>query len=144
MALRVVLDANVLVPGFVGRGAPARLIEIWRNGEMELIVSEHLLGEVERAYSDPYYASRVSSDQVYRIMKVLREEATGTLLTFLVSGVATQPKDDLILSTAMSADAEYLATRDRQLLRLERYQTVTILHPVDLVLLIEYHRHTGP
>ena len=48
-------------------------------------------------------------------------------------GVATQPKDDLVLSTALSAQAAILCTRDKQLLKLRSYQTVVILSPGELV-----------
>ena len=138
MKPRVVLDANVLVPGFVSSGsASSRLIDLWRIGEIELIVSQHLLGEVERAYSDPYYARRVDAEHVLRILALLRDEAIATPLTVPVSGVATQSKDDLVLATAISGGAEYLATRDRQLLRLQRYQGVAIVHPVDLLRLLD-------
>jgi putative PIN family toxin of toxin-antitoxin system len=131
---RVVLDTNVLVPGFVGSAsASARLIDLWRSGVYQLIVSEHVLAELERAFADPYYAARVSSEQARRILALLRTEAFLTPLTVSVSGVATQPKDDLVLSTGLSGDASYLATRDRQLLKLERYQGLVILHPADLL-----------
>lgn len=50
-----------------------------------------------------------------------------------VFGVATQPKDDLVLSAALSAGTSYLGTRDRQLLKLGSYQGMHILHPADLV-----------
>ena len=57
----VVLDANVLVPGFVGTmgSVSTRLIDLWREGHYDLVISEHLLGEVKRALDDPYYRSRV-------------------------------------------------------------------------------------
>jgi len=141
----VVPDANVLVPGFVSSGsASSRLIDLWRSSEIGLIVSAHLLGDVERAYAGSYYARRVSPEQVRRILEAPRVEATMTPLTISVTGVATQPKDDPILSTAVNNAAEYLATRDRQLLKIEHFQSVLILHPVDLLRLLEYNRSQYP
>jgi predicted nucleic acid-binding protein len=46
-----------------------------------------------------------------------------------VQGVASHPEDDLILATAVSAQADYLVTGDRQLLALGRYQGVEIVTP---------------
>jgi putative PIN family toxin of toxin-antitoxin system len=131
---RVVLDTNVLAPGLVGStSASARLIDVWRSGAYELIVSEHLLSELARAFTDPYFATRLSPEQTGRIFSLLRTEAILTPLDDVVSGVATQPADDLVLSTGLSAGASYLGTRDRQLLKLERYRSLTIMHPVDLL-----------
>ncbi len=65
-------------------------------------------------------------------MALLEAEATVVVLTVPVTGVATHPEDDLVLSTAASAAADYLGTRDRQLLRLGTFQGVRIVHPADL------------
>lgn len=135
----VVLDANVLAPGFVGTAsASVRLVDLWRAGAYELVVSAHLLGELARAFADPYYAARLSAAQAGRILALVRSDAHLTELTVPVSGVATQPKDDLVLSTALSGGAGYLATRDKQLLKLGGYLGVTILHPADLLDLLAH------
>jgi predicted nucleic acid-binding protein len=44
---RAILDANVLAPGFLGAvSTSAQLIQLWRQNADELVMSEHLLGEV--------------------------------------------------------------------------------------------------
>ena len=97
------------------------------------MVSEHLLGELARTFADPYYAARVRPDQASRILALLRTDALLTPLTVSVAGVATQPKDDLVLATALSGGAGYLATRDKQLLKLGSHRGLIILHPGDLL-----------
>ena len=130
----VVLDANVLAPGFVGAAsASVRLIELWRAGGYELVVSEQVLGELKRAHADPYYRTRVSPERAERILALLRTDARLTPLTVAVSGVATQPNDDLVLATGLSAGASFLGTRDRQLLKLDAHLGMRILHPADLL-----------
>ena len=135
---RVVLDANVLAPGFTSRvGAAGRLIDLRRAAVYELVVSDHNLAEFERTYGDRYYRSRMTDPQIARIRASLRAEAIVTELTISVVGVATQPQDDLVLATAVSANGDYLATRDKQLLKLGNYRDVRIVHPVDLVDILE-------
>jgi predicted nucleic acid-binding protein len=47
MVIRVVLDANALVSGFPATSETmANLIEHWRAGTFELVVSEHIINEV--------------------------------------------------------------------------------------------------
>ncbi len=135
---RVVLDANVLAPAFVNPAAAAgRLLAQWRTGTFELVVSEPILAELRRTYQDPYYTRRVPPELVEAAVVLLRTEATLVELTIPVAGVATHPEDDLVLSTAASAGADYLGTRDRQLLRLSTFQGVRIVHPADLTDLLE-------
>lgn len=131
---RVVLDANVLAPGFTSTGsASSRLVDLWRGGAYDLVLSEHLLAELARTFADPYYRARVSPEQVMRTLTLLRQEAVVVELTVSVTGTATQPKDDLVLSTALSGAASILCTRDKQLLKLRSYRSLAILSPGELV-----------
>jgi predicted nucleic acid-binding protein len=68
---------------------------------------------------------------------LLEIEANVVELIVPVSGVATHPEDDLVLATVASATADYLGTRDRQLLKLAMFQGARIVHPADLAALLE-------
>lgn len=136
--MRIVLDANVLAPAFLGTTSNSvRLINLWRRGVYELVVSEHLINELVRAYNDPYFRRRITPPEVASIEVLLRRRALLTPLTVSVIGVATQPKDDLVISTALSAGASHLATRDRQLLKIGNYQGLHIVPPGKLLALFE-------
>jgi uncharacterized protein len=131
---RVTLDANVLAPGFTSRGsASSRLIDLWRTGAFELILSEHVLKELARTLTDPYFATRLPHDDAAAILMLLSTTATVPGLTVEVSGVATHPEDDAVLATALSGQATILCTRDKQLLKLRSYQSVIILSPGELL-----------
>jgi putative PIN family toxin of toxin-antitoxin system len=131
---RITLDANVLAPGFTSQAsASARLVDLWRAGAFELIVSEHVLQELARTLADPYFAVRFSREDAVAILALLSTNATVTELTTQVRGVATHPEDDAVLATALSGQAAILCTRDKQLLRLRSYQQVAILSPGELV-----------
>jgi putative PIN family toxin of toxin-antitoxin system len=134
--IRVVLDANVLAPGFATRArttSAAQLIDMWQRKEYELVVSDHLLMELANTLAEPYFQKLFPQDDVHDLLLFLRREALVTELSAIVKGVATQPEDDLVLATGVSAGASYLATRDRQLLKIGFYQRLHILHPADLV-----------
>jgi putative PIN family toxin of toxin-antitoxin system len=131
---RITLDANVLAPGFTSHGsASARLVDLWRDGAFELILSEHVLQELARTLADPYFATRLSREDAAAILTLLRTNATVTELTAQVRGVATHPEDDEVLATALSGQAAILCTRDKQLLRLRSYQLVAMLSPGELL-----------
>src|SRR5215216_2284631 len=104
--IRVVLDTNVLAPGFstkIRTTSAAILLDMWARQVYELVVSERLLAELTNTLAEPYFAKRFSLDEVGEILARLRLQAFTTELTRLVSGVATQPADDLVLSTGLSA-----------------------------------------
>jgi putative PIN family toxin of toxin-antitoxin system len=128
--IRAVLDTNVLASGFASdRGTPGQLLLAWTYGGFELIVSTHILTELTRTFAAPYFRERLSSQQIAANLALLRDEATSAPIITQVHGIATHPEDDLVLATAVSGQAEYLVTGDRQLLHLGTYQGVAILSP---------------
>ncbi len=93
------------------------------------MVSQHVLDELRRAFATRYFTRHLSAQQIAAALTALAAEATIVPLTVAVHGVATHPEDDLVLATALSAQADYLVTGDTQLQRLGAYQGVTILSP---------------
>ena len=132
--ITAVLDTNVLVSGLVGQRRrpltpPAALIAAWRSGEFELVLSADILMEVERTLQKPYFSHRISNDQRLQLLTVLRRRSRIVRLTKRVSGVASHPADDLVLSAAVSAGARYLVTGDGPLLALGSLRRVRIVSP---------------
>jgi len=54
-------------------GAPARLVELWLEGDLELVVCKTLLDEVQRTLNQPKIGSRVSSEDALRFVRLLQE-----------------------------------------------------------------------
>ncbi|MFT4037532.1 MAG: putative toxin-antitoxin system toxin component, PIN family [Thermomicrobiales bacterium] len=136
--IRATLDTNVLAPGIAGAGSLSnRLFRLWREGAFVLVISDHILQELERALNDSYFAARVPRSTVAEAMRQLSVYATVIDLTINVCGVATHPEDDLVLSTALSGNASVLCTRDKQLLKLGNFDGIDILSPGELLARIE-------
>lgn len=131
----VVLDANTLASMAVARlgGTLGTILALWRQARFEVVLSRHVLDELTRALDDPYFSRRLSASDVSRYLDFVRSATRVIPLTVLVQGVATHPEDDLVLSTALSGQADYLVTGDNQLLKLGSYQTVLILSPRDFL-----------
>jgi uncharacterized protein len=130
---KVVLDTNVLASGLAGFRTPsstvAKLLKLWRLGGFELVTSEPIVTELAHTLQSAYFRRRLTPAQINSAMSLFRSETTITPVTTKVQGVATHPEDDLILATAISANAAYLVTGDTKLARLGRYKAVTILSP---------------
>ena len=128
---RAVLDVNVLVSAFPApTGTPALLIERWLLREYELVLSEHILMGLARAWAKPYFQARYSVDQAQHAVRLLRDYSTIVVPVTTVHGVADDEEDDLVLATAVAGSVSHLVTGDRGLLGLETYQGVDILTPI--------------
>ena len=131
--IAAVLDTNVLASGIVGfrnpASVPGQLLRAWRQSRFELIVSGPILTELSRTLAKRYFRRRLTAQQLRRTHRLLRRRAVPVRITSVVTGVATHPEDDLILSTAISAQAGYLVTGDHQLRSLGSHGNTVILSP---------------
>lgn len=116
--MRAVLDANVLVSGLLSReGAPALLIGRWLAGSYELVVSEHLLEELERTLAYPKIEDRVPREDARRFLSLLRDTAHMAADPAERPRRSADPGDDYLLALAEAA-AAILVTGDRHLVEL--------------------------
>ena len=131
--IRVVADTNVLASGLAGYDAlespPALILDAWRNGRVQLVVSAPILAELRRTLAKPYFAQRFTTMEIERALHLMRHRSTFIHVLADVQGIATTPEDDLILATAVAGEASHLVTGDRQLRILGEYQGVTIVGP---------------
>jgi putative PIN family toxin of toxin-antitoxin system len=140
--IKAVLDTNILASGAAGfqipQSIPGHLLRAWQAGQFQLLISEHILGEVSSTLQKPYFLSRLTPEQIARFELLLVEEATVVSLTVDVQGVATHPEDDLVLATAVSAQADYLVTGDGPLRRrVPSYQGVQLVTAREFADLLE-------
>jgi putative PIN family toxin of toxin-antitoxin system len=138
---RVVLDTNVLVSGFPEsrhpERAPAQLVLRWREGGYLLLASDQIRIKFARALRKPYYQARFTQEQVQAAEHLLKAQAQSVAVEVQVAAVATHPEDDAILATAISGQADFLVTGDRQLQRLGTYQGIAIVSPREFLTLLD-------
>src|SRR3954451_7835680 len=119
--IRAVLDTNVLASGALGLTGgvtpPALLLHHWRADRFRLIISAYIEEKLRTTLAQPYFKRRISSEDRELFLILLSKFAEHVAVRRRVAGVATQPEDDPILATALSARADYLVTSD---LRLQR------------------------
>jgi len=119
--MRVVLDTNVLVSGLArAGGAPGRVIQAWRDGQFDLVVSEALLEEAARVFGYPKVRALldkggITSAMTTEFLEILRFKA----ITVNTDGVAVPAMpadaDDLhVVQAFIGSGAEFLLTGDRR------------------------------
>jgi uncharacterized protein len=116
--VRAVLDPNILIAALLSpSGAPAQLISGWLRGEFELVVSETLLTELERALAYPKLHRRVTPDEATAFAALLRHDATLAADPPNPARRSGDPGDDYLLALA-EAERALLVTGGQHLLTL--------------------------
>jgi putative PIN family toxin of toxin-antitoxin system len=125
-ALRVVLDTNVLVSALAYPGSiPGRILNAWREGEVDLVLSRYILDEMVRVLPRLPRITLTAAE--------IRDLADSFLFLAEIVEPSTEPEatlrdpaDQLVLGTLRATQADYLVTGDKDLLALgERYPIVT-------------------
>jgi putative PIN family toxin of toxin-antitoxin system len=116
--VRAVLDVNILISALLSpQGAPAELLMRWVAGEFELVASDALLAELERALGYPKVRSRVPPGEAARFIDGLRRSAELVPDAQPSQARSADPGDDYLLALAETASA-VLVSGDRHLLDL--------------------------
>lgn len=130
--IRVVLDTNVLISALLFKGELTRMVGLWQRGKMIPIISKETFDELRTVLEYPKFSlSRAE------IKSLIEQE----ILPFFevvnvskhVKGACRDPGDDKFISCAISANADYIVTGDRDLSDLKKYQSVRIIHASDFI-----------
>ncbi len=116
--MRVVVDPNVIIAALLSPGGgPAQIMRRWLTAEFELVVSEALLDELERALAYPRLRRRIAREEARELVSLLREGAV--LASDPDSGRyrSADPGDDYLLALA-ERERAVLVSGDRHLLDL--------------------------
>jgi uncharacterized protein len=130
---KVVLDTTILVSAFlraVPGGAAFDLLRRAHAQDYELVLSRDILAETKRVLERTRLRSRYSyaDDAVRQYCDDLSRLAT-VLSQIPNIRVVRDPNDDMILACALAGDADYLVSRDDDLLSLHSYGGVEIVTP---------------
>jgi len=134
---KAVFDSTVLVSAFLSKTGISRdLLHRGRAGSFTICLSEEILTEIERVLLE---YPRIRKRYHYRD-EVVREYAAllrivSQVLTDLpkIKPVVRDPNDDMIIACAVKAGADYIVTRDKDLLTLGVYKDIRIVSPEEFV-----------
>lgn len=125
--VRAVFDTTILASLSVATQDPlAYLRRATEQRLFELCASDFILDEVGRTLKKPYFVSRLP-DHGAAYLGMLRQVVTVVPISVALVGVVSDPNDDPILSTAVSAQAQYLVSGDKAVLAVGQVQVTSII-----------------
>lgn len=127
--MKILLDTNVLIAAFVGRGVCADLLEhcVERH---DLFTSEFILDEFGEKLVGKFKAEPGEAKEA---IQLLRSRLTVISYTPLALPVCRDPDDDNILAAAVSGKCDCVITGDKDLLVLKQFRSCLILSPSDFL-----------
>jgi putative PIN family toxin of toxin-antitoxin system len=119
---RVVVDTNVFVSSFWG-GNPEKLVRLFIQGKVALILSPAIIEEVERVLA------RIlgKNPDVADLISLLKLKAIVVSPQKVFSTIKDDPHDNKFLDCAFAGEAQFIVSGDRHLLRLRKFKDVRIV-----------------
>jgi putative PIN family toxin of toxin-antitoxin system len=129
--VNVVLDTNVFVSGVFFSGPPFQILEAWKNGKIQLVVSPEILDEYRQvgeslAEDHPGINLKPALDYVI-------QNAVAFSVPALPESVCEDPDDDKFLACALASGSNLIVSGDRHLLKVSGYQKIEVLKPHDFL-----------
>lgn len=123
---RILLDTNIYISAIFFGGKPKELIELAKNKEIEIVISQHILWEIREVLSRKFNISEfrinVIEHDILSIAKVV------VVFTRPDIGLLS-PGDNEILACAKDGKADIIITGDNHLLKLQEFDGIKILTP---------------
>jgi uncharacterized protein len=139
MAVRAVIDTNVLVSGLlVAEGLPRQVLDAWLDDRFTLVTSPYQLEELTHVLAYPRVAERIrlAPAELAAILSGLMTLAVVTPGQLQRPGVTRDPKDDAIVACAEEGEADYIVSGDHNLSSLGEWRGIRALTPRQFLELI--------
>jgi putative PIN family toxin of toxin-antitoxin system len=129
--MKVVVDTNVLIFGVFFGGAPARVLEAWRDQKIELVVSPEILeeyrrvgGKLEQQFDGislgPFLALVVTHSKIVEPFPLKRQ-------------ISRDVDDHKFIACAVVEGCRYIISGDKDLLDLGTFRKIRIVAPREFI-----------
>ena len=130
---KVVLDTNVFVSAVLSPGGkPAKILDMVRAGDLQLIVSSEIIAEIKEVFLYPQIKKHCpplqTSQQVEEFLGELLKFAEVTTGKYKVKA-APDTKDNKFLECALEGQADFIISGDKHLKELRSFQGIEICSP---------------
>jgi putative PIN family toxin of toxin-antitoxin system len=126
--MKVVLDTNIWVSAIIWGGLPDQILLLREQNKLTIAMSPELLDELECTFNKRKIASKLQALNltVATIINLIRESVIVYSIEELNVPELRDVDDNIILATAIAAEADMIITGDQDLLVLVEYQGIEI------------------
>jgi len=129
--MRIVLDTNVLVSGIFFNGPPFEVLKLWRNGLIQLVVTNDILSEYSNTTNR--ISKKYQNVNINSILELLTIKSEIISETIVKPKVSRHSADDKFLHCAISGKVSIIVSGDKHLLELVKFNNIEILPPSEFI-----------
>jgi putative PIN family toxin of toxin-antitoxin system len=129
--VKIVLDTNVFISGVFFGGPPYLLLQAWRDGIIQLVISPEILDEYRRV--GEILAEEHPAIDLEPMLEFVIQNADVFAASPLSEPVCEDPDDDKFLACALASASRVIISGDKHLLKVTGFQDIEVLKPRDFL-----------
>lgn len=135
--MRIVTDTNVLLSSSFWTGASFTIVEMSKQREIDLILSDAIIDEFRKVlqYKEVQEKIKDKNLEMKRTVEELISIATMVEPKEKVNIIEEDPDDNKILECAIEGKVNYIITKDNHLLKLKEFRGIKIITPEDFIVI---------
>ena len=150
--LPVVFDCMIFLQGLIkDKGTAVDCLDLFEQGKLELFISTELLDEVKDVLTRPKLQAKyalLTEKRANNLIEQLQTRATFVKSVPKKFSYSRDPKDEPYINLAVAAGANYIVSRDSDLLDLmtgytdeckefrQRFRPLKVIEPIELLRLV--------
>ncbi|MBI3540822.1 MAG: putative toxin-antitoxin system toxin component, PIN family [Deltaproteobacteria bacterium] len=129
--MRIVLDTNVLMAGIFWSGPPFEILKRWKMGVIKLVVSPEIIEEYLRVGEE--LGQDHPGVDVGPILDLVTTSSEICIPSPLPQQVCRDASDDKFIACALSAQADYIVSGDKDLMVVSGYNGMQVVKPKEFL-----------
>jgi putative PIN family toxin of toxin-antitoxin system len=138
--LKVVIDTNQFISSIIiQKGPSAQLLQVWRNHYFILILSKNIIEEIKKVLYYPYIKEKYNLQEqvIESLINLIEHEAIILSDSIKINVINDDPEDNKFLACSLEAEADYIISGDKHLLKLHHYKDIPIITVREFLRIIE-------
>jgi uncharacterized protein len=133
--MRVVIDTNIWLSALLWGGQPNLIIKLIEKQQIQAISSENILTELTDILQKPKLQKRLSQLQLSadEVVNVAKRLMTLVAIEQIIIPELRDPKDQMVLATAIAGAVQVVISGDKDLLVLHPYANISIVLPKEFL-----------
>ncbi len=125
--IKAVVDTNIFISGiFWPGGVPWRVLCLLRDGRIDVLFSPPLYQELRKKCKEIAKKHNVDM-KVYTAWREVIARYAQWIYALPEVSICRDPKDNMVLATAIAGRSDYIVTSDLDLLSLKNYHDISII-----------------
>lgn len=129
--MRVIVDTNVFISAIFFSGTPYKILDAWRQGHVQLVLSPEILEEYRATGAE--LASKFPDVDMAPWFELVTTFGKLVQAPPLPEQVCTDPDDDKFLACAIASKTKIVTSGDKALLATSGFKGVSVLTPRQFV-----------